>query len=38
MDMIGRRPRHGQPDPHLHAAAARAATDLLATPGSGERE
>ena len=38
MDMIGRKPRRGRSEPHLHVAAVRAAGDLLAILGWGERE
>ena len=38
MGMIERTPRRDWSEPHLHLATVRAAGDLLAPPGSGERE
>jgi hypothetical protein len=38
MGKIGRNPRRGWPEPQLQAAAVRAAGQLLATLGSGDRE
>jgi hypothetical protein len=38
MGKIGPKPRHAQSAPHPQVAAVRAAGDLLATLGSGERK
>jgi len=38
MGVTGRKPSRGRLEPHLQVAAVRAAGDLLAILGSGERE